>query len=189
MKRSTGYVFSFPCRWRCNKASVLNRVLFPFSSLLAGLGCDRAFCSAYWHVQSLTRSDFHPICSPETFKPVCAPFLHNFFPLVSIVNWLSVLCLHEWINTEMLYMGKIVFFSYLTVGFLLLDKCCCWSSPVTLHLIGILHFLFRKHLRPWPSYSSQLLKTLTSFIVVGCLTTWETLTIKSSNLYYFQEYS
>ncbi|KAB1208930.1 hypothetical protein CJ030_MR6G000776 [Morella rubra] len=34
------------------------------------LGCDRAFCSAYWHVQSLTRSDFHPICSPETFKPI-----------------------------------------------------------------------------------------------------------------------
>lgn len=34
------------------------------------LGCDRAFCSAYWHVQRLTRSDFHPICSPETFKPI-----------------------------------------------------------------------------------------------------------------------
>ncbi|KAH7519033.1 hypothetical protein JRO89_XSUnG0148600 [Xanthoceras sorbifolium] len=34
------------------------------------LGCDRAFCGAYWHAQTITRSDFHPMCSPETFKPI-----------------------------------------------------------------------------------------------------------------------
>ncbi|KAG6658671.1 E3 ubiquitin-protein ligase CHFR isoform X1 [Carya illinoinensis] len=34
------------------------------------LGCDRAFCGAYWNAQRLTGSNFHPICSSETFKPI-----------------------------------------------------------------------------------------------------------------------
>lgn len=34
------------------------------------LGCDRAFCGAYWNAQGVTRSDSHPMCSPETFKPI-----------------------------------------------------------------------------------------------------------------------
>ncbi|KAK4840331.1 hypothetical protein QYF36_006039 [Acer negundo] len=34
------------------------------------LGCDRAFCGAYWHAQMVTRSDLHPMCGPETFKPI-----------------------------------------------------------------------------------------------------------------------
>uniref|UniRef100_A0A2P2K0W0 E3 ubiquitin-protein ligase CHFR n=1 Tax=Rhizophora mucronata TaxID=61149 RepID=A0A2P2K0W0_RHIMU len=34
------------------------------------LGCDRAFCGAYWHAQRLSRSDFHVVCSHETFKPI-----------------------------------------------------------------------------------------------------------------------
>lgn len=34
------------------------------------LGCDRAFCGAYWHAQRLTRGDFHPICGHEAFKPI-----------------------------------------------------------------------------------------------------------------------
>nr|XP_023897488.1 E3 ubiquitin-protein ligase CHFR [Quercus suber] len=34
------------------------------------VGCDRAFCGAYWQAQRLTRSDFHPVCSRETFKPI-----------------------------------------------------------------------------------------------------------------------
>lgn len=35
-----------------------------------GLGCDRAFCAAYWHSQGVNGSNLHPLCSPETFKPV-----------------------------------------------------------------------------------------------------------------------
>ena len=38
---------------------------------LAGLGCDRAFCGAYWHTQRFGGSDSHPVCCHETFKPVC----------------------------------------------------------------------------------------------------------------------
>ncbi|KAJ4715121.1 E3 ubiquitin-protein ligase CHFR [Melia azedarach] len=34
------------------------------------LGCDRAFCGTYWHAQMVTRSDSHPLCSHETFKPI-----------------------------------------------------------------------------------------------------------------------
>ncbi|KAH9713055.1 RING-type domain-containing protein [Citrus sinensis] len=34
------------------------------------LGCDRAFCGAYWHAQMVARSDSQPMCSHETFKPV-----------------------------------------------------------------------------------------------------------------------
>ncbi|KAL3528194.1 hypothetical protein ACH5RR_012850 [Cinchona calisaya] len=34
------------------------------------LGCDRAFCGAYWHAHGVTRSDSHPVCSTETFKPI-----------------------------------------------------------------------------------------------------------------------
>ncbi|KAK9231584.1 hypothetical protein WN943_021822 [Citrus x changshan-huyou] len=35
-----------------------------------GLGCDRAFCGAYWHAQMVARSDSQPMCSHETFKPI-----------------------------------------------------------------------------------------------------------------------
>ncbi|KAH9664659.1 RING-type domain-containing protein [Citrus sinensis] len=42
---------------------------FP-KSQLAGLGCDRAFCGAYWHAQMVARSDSQPMCSHETFKPI-----------------------------------------------------------------------------------------------------------------------
>ncbi|XP_015571058.2 E3 ubiquitin-protein ligase CHFR isoform X3 [Ricinus communis] len=34
------------------------------------LGCDRAFCSAYWHSQGVTRSNSHSVCSHENFKPI-----------------------------------------------------------------------------------------------------------------------
>lgn len=49
------------------KISILNNRLF-----LAGVGCDRSFCGAYWHAQRVTGSDSYHICSPDTFKPVCA---------------------------------------------------------------------------------------------------------------------
>jgi hypothetical protein len=68
--------FSF----RGNRAFVLIMLVFPFAFSLAGLGCDRAFCGAYWRAQGLTRGDFHSICSHEAFKPVCATFL---------LSWLS----------------------------------------------------------------------------------------------------
>ncbi|XP_024928092.1 uncharacterized protein LOC107415772 isoform X4 [Ziziphus jujuba] len=34
------------------------------------VGCDRAFCGAYWHAQRVSVSDSHPICSRENFKPI-----------------------------------------------------------------------------------------------------------------------
>lgn len=34
------------------------------------LGCDRAFCGAYWHSQQVTRSDSYHMCALETFKPI-----------------------------------------------------------------------------------------------------------------------
>lgn len=34
------------------------------------LGCDRAFCAAYWPSQGVNGSNSHPLCSPETFKPI-----------------------------------------------------------------------------------------------------------------------
>ncbi|GKV49101.1 hypothetical protein SLEP1_g55868 [Rubroshorea leprosula] len=34
------------------------------------LGCDRAFCGAYWQSQRLARSDIQLVCSQETFKPI-----------------------------------------------------------------------------------------------------------------------
>ncbi|KAL6970901.1 RING-type E3 ubiquitin transferase [Sarracenia purpurea var. burkii] len=34
------------------------------------LGCDRAFCGAYWHAQRVTESNSHPICGLETFKTI-----------------------------------------------------------------------------------------------------------------------
>ncbi|KAJ0097924.1 hypothetical protein Patl1_28159 [Pistacia atlantica] len=34
------------------------------------VGCDRAFCGAYWHAQVVNRSDIHPMCSHDTFKPI-----------------------------------------------------------------------------------------------------------------------
>ncbi|XP_075514709.1 uncharacterized protein LOC142549580 isoform X1 [Primulina tabacum] len=34
------------------------------------LGCDRAFCGAYWHSLGVTGSDIHPVCSLEILKPI-----------------------------------------------------------------------------------------------------------------------
>ncbi|GAB4855340.1 hypothetical protein Ancab_023961 [Ancistrocladus abbreviatus] len=34
------------------------------------LGCDRAFCGAYWHAQGVSGSDLHPVCSQDTFRPI-----------------------------------------------------------------------------------------------------------------------
>ncbi|KAM1039958.1 hypothetical protein ACFX2I_029206 [Malus domestica] len=34
------------------------------------LGCDKAFCGAYWHAQGIAQSDSHRMCSRETFKPI-----------------------------------------------------------------------------------------------------------------------
>ncbi|KAJ9558525.1 hypothetical protein OSB04_013139 [Centaurea solstitialis] len=34
------------------------------------IGCDRAFCGAYWHSQQVTRSDSYHTCALETFKPI-----------------------------------------------------------------------------------------------------------------------
>ncbi|PON35603.1 43kDa postsynaptic protein [Parasponia andersonii] len=34
------------------------------------LGCDKAFCGAYWHAQRVTGIGAHAICSHETFKPI-----------------------------------------------------------------------------------------------------------------------
>ncbi|XAR65819.1 Ubiquitin--protein ligase [Bertholletia excelsa] len=38
------------------------------------LGCDRAFCGAYWHAQGISESNSHPICSHEILKPVSSNF-------------------------------------------------------------------------------------------------------------------
>ncbi|MQM09898.1 hypothetical protein Taro_042781 [Colocasia esculenta] len=35
-----------------------------------GLGCDNAFCGAYWQAQGLEIGGIYPICRPETFRPV-----------------------------------------------------------------------------------------------------------------------
>ncbi|KAI3859807.1 hypothetical protein MKX03_013682 [Papaver bracteatum] len=34
------------------------------------LGCDRAYCGAYWMSQGVPTSNSHTVCSPETFKPI-----------------------------------------------------------------------------------------------------------------------
>ncbi|PPD69735.1 hypothetical protein GOBAR_DD33380 [Gossypium barbadense] len=35
-------------------------------------GCDGSFCGAYWQAQRVTRSEYHPVCNHETFRPVYA---------------------------------------------------------------------------------------------------------------------
>ncbi|XP_051127046.1 uncharacterized protein LOC127248636 [Andrographis paniculata] len=34
------------------------------------VGCDRAFCGAYWNAMGVSSSDTHQICLPETLKPI-----------------------------------------------------------------------------------------------------------------------
>ncbi|KAL0332579.1 UNVERIFIED_CONTAM: hypothetical protein Scaly_2159400 [Sesamum calycinum] len=34
------------------------------------VGCDRAFCGAYWHAMGVTSFDAYPVCSPETLTPI-----------------------------------------------------------------------------------------------------------------------
>ncbi|XP_042023899.1 E3 ubiquitin-protein ligase CHFR isoform X5 [Salvia splendens] len=36
------------------------------------LGCDRAFCGAYWHAMGAAGSDVYPVCNQETLKPIAA---------------------------------------------------------------------------------------------------------------------
>ncbi|XP_047958290.1 E3 ubiquitin-protein ligase CHFR isoform X3 [Salvia hispanica] len=36
------------------------------------LGCDRAFCGAYWHAMGAAGSDAYPVCNQETLKPIAA---------------------------------------------------------------------------------------------------------------------
>lgn len=38
--------------------------------MFEGIGCDRAFCGAYWNSQQVTRSDSFHMCAFDTFKPV-----------------------------------------------------------------------------------------------------------------------
>ncbi|KAL8473401.1 hypothetical protein ACS0TY_030295 [Phlomoides rotata] len=35
-----------------------------------GVGCDRAFCGAYWHAMGITHFGAYPVCSHETLKPI-----------------------------------------------------------------------------------------------------------------------
>ncbi|XP_021836977.1 uncharacterized protein [Spinacia oleracea] len=35
-----------------------------------GVGCDKTFCGAYWHAQGVARTDQHPTCELETFRPI-----------------------------------------------------------------------------------------------------------------------
>ncbi|XP_021836976.1 uncharacterized protein [Spinacia oleracea] len=34
------------------------------------VGCDKTFCGAYWHAQGVARTDQHPTCELETFRPI-----------------------------------------------------------------------------------------------------------------------
>ncbi|KAH9614304.1 hypothetical protein KSS87_012379 [Heliosperma pusillum] len=34
------------------------------------VGCDRAFCAAYWHAQGVSRTDLHAVCNLDSFKPI-----------------------------------------------------------------------------------------------------------------------
>ncbi|KAJ8442249.1 hypothetical protein Cgig2_005189 [Carnegiea gigantea] len=34
------------------------------------LGCNQAFCGAYWHAQGVLVADHYPVCSIDTFKPI-----------------------------------------------------------------------------------------------------------------------
>ncbi|GAV74000.1 zf-C3HC4_2 domain-containing protein [Cephalotus follicularis] len=34
------------------------------------VGCDRAFCGAYWHSEGVSGSNTHPLCNRETFMPI-----------------------------------------------------------------------------------------------------------------------
>ncbi|KAK6150860.1 hypothetical protein DH2020_015792 [Rehmannia glutinosa] len=43
------------------------------------LGCDRAFCGAYWHALGVAGSDVYSLCSHETLKPVLQSIDDNHF--------------------------------------------------------------------------------------------------------------
>ncbi|KAL9247983.1 hypothetical protein vseg_021350 [Gypsophila vaccaria] len=34
------------------------------------IGCDRAFCAAYWQTQGVPRTEHHAICNPDSFKRI-----------------------------------------------------------------------------------------------------------------------
>ncbi|GER49657.1 E3 ubiquitin-protein ligase CHFR [Striga asiatica] len=77
----------FPCPqcgteyagFRCNESTVHLQCqscggMMPSRSNVAVpqhcLGCDRAFCGAYWHALGVAPSEPYPACSPETLKPI-----------------------------------------------------------------------------------------------------------------------
>lgn len=41
-----------------------------YSFYLAGLGCNKSFCAAYWQTQDVKPDSIHTMCNGETFKPV-----------------------------------------------------------------------------------------------------------------------
>ncbi|KAJ9671190.1 hypothetical protein PVL29_027260 [Vitis rotundifolia] len=51
------------------------------------LGCDRAFCGAYWHTQRFGGSDSHPVCCHETFKPISGRTISRIPTLAHENNW------------------------------------------------------------------------------------------------------
>lgn len=56
----------------------MNRSVW-MASPFTGLGCDRAFCGAYWHAMRAAGSDVYPVCNQETLKPVSKSFYFNLF--------------------------------------------------------------------------------------------------------------
>ncbi|CAA0839537.1 RING/U-box superfamily protein [Striga hermonthica] len=77
----------FPCPqcgteysgFRCNESTVHLQCqscggMMPSRSNVAVpqhcLGCDRAFCGAYWHALGVAPSEAYPACSPDALKPI-----------------------------------------------------------------------------------------------------------------------
>lgn len=54
-----------------------------------GLGCDRAFCGAYWHALGVAGSNDHPVCTGETLKPVSGFEVYCMISLVLEVHPLA----------------------------------------------------------------------------------------------------
>ncbi|RWW29173.1 hypothetical protein BHE74_00033302 [Ensete ventricosum] len=71
----TYFLMMTTMKWRVH---VLNVVIYQLNYsneafvwlIVIGLGCDRAFCGAYWAAQGVDGREFNMICHHETFKPV-----------------------------------------------------------------------------------------------------------------------
>ena len=48
----------------------LTLLVLTYQTCVAGLGCDGAFCGAYWYSQGVNSSHCDLICNPETFRMV-----------------------------------------------------------------------------------------------------------------------